>query len=73
MGDGWETKRSRQLGHKDFAVIKLYAVVVCFEVLRNHGLVPRERLLEVGKRVTRNAKRRILDVVRELIESARRM
>ena len=25
MGDGWETKRSRQKGHKDWAIIKLYA------------------------------------------------
>jgi allantoicase len=24
MGDGWETKRSRQTGHKDWAIIKLY-------------------------------------------------
>lgn len=24
MGDGWETKRSRQKGHKDWAIIKLY-------------------------------------------------
>lgn len=23
MGDGWETKRSRQPGHKDWAIIKL--------------------------------------------------
>ncbi len=23
MGDGWETKRSRQKGHKDWAIIKL--------------------------------------------------
>jgi allantoicase len=23
MGDGWETKRSREKGHKDWAVIKL--------------------------------------------------
>lgn len=23
MGDGWETKRSRQIGHKDWAIIKL--------------------------------------------------
>lgn len=24
MGDGWETKRSRLPGHKDWAIIKLY-------------------------------------------------
>jgi hypothetical protein len=24
MSDGWETKRSRQTGHKDWAIIKLY-------------------------------------------------
>ena len=24
MGDGWETKRSRQPGHKDWVIIKLY-------------------------------------------------
>ena len=24
MSDGWETKRSRQPGHKDWAIIKLY-------------------------------------------------
>jgi allantoicase len=24
MGDGWETKRSRQKGHKDWVVIKLH-------------------------------------------------
>lgn len=24
MSDGWETKRNRQLGHKDWAIIKLY-------------------------------------------------
>lgn len=24
MSDGWETKRSRQKGHKDWAIIKLY-------------------------------------------------
>lgn len=24
MGDGWETKRSRQKDHKDWAIIKLY-------------------------------------------------
>lgn len=24
MGDGWETKRSRQKGHKDWVIIKLY-------------------------------------------------
>lgn len=23
MGDGWETKRSRQKGHKDWAILKL--------------------------------------------------
>jgi allantoicase len=23
MGDGWETKRSRQKGHKDWVIIKL--------------------------------------------------
>lgn len=23
MGDGWETKRSRQPGHKDWAILKL--------------------------------------------------
>lgn len=25
MGDGWETKRSREKGHKDWAIIKLYS------------------------------------------------
>lgn len=24
MGDGWETKRSREKGHKDWAIIKLW-------------------------------------------------
>lgn len=24
MGDGWETKRSRVKGHKDWVIIKLY-------------------------------------------------
>ena len=24
MGDGWETRRSRELGHKDWVIIKLY-------------------------------------------------
>ena len=33
MSDGWETKRSRQPGHKDFAVIKLYAVVLSIVVV----------------------------------------
>ena len=28
MGDGWETKRSRQPGHKDWAIVKL-CVVCC--------------------------------------------
>ena len=23
MGDGWETKRSRKMGHKDWVIIKL--------------------------------------------------
>jgi len=23
MGDGWETKRSRQIGHKDWVILKL--------------------------------------------------
>ena len=27
MGDGWETKRSRTKGHKDWAIIKLYVRV----------------------------------------------
>ncbi len=26
MGDGWETKRSRVKGHKDWVIIKLYVV-----------------------------------------------
>lgn len=26
MGDGWETKRSRQKGHKDWAIIQLCAL-----------------------------------------------
>ncbi len=27
MGDGWETKRSRVKGHKDWVIIKLYGRV----------------------------------------------
>jgi len=27
MGDGWETKRSRQSGHKDWAIIKLWVLL----------------------------------------------
>lgn len=26
MGDGWETKRSRQEGHKEYVIIQLYVV-----------------------------------------------
>lgn len=28
MGDGWETKRSRAAGHRDWAIIKLYVISV---------------------------------------------
>ena len=31
MGDGWETRRSRILGHKDYVIIKLQAMH-CYEV-----------------------------------------
>lgn len=28
MGDGWETKRSRVKGHKDWVIIKLYVTAI---------------------------------------------
>ncbi|KAI9442507.1 galactose-binding domain-like protein [Lactarius indigo] len=33
MGDGWETKRSRQSGHKDWAIIKLYPAICHMSLL----------------------------------------
>lgn len=27
MGDGWETKRSRMKGHKDWVIVKLYVMM----------------------------------------------
>jgi len=36
MGDGWETKRSRQKGHKDWVIIKLQ--VAC--ILHSEGQFP---------------------------------
>ncbi|KAI3487715.1 hypothetical protein L1887_48321 [Cichorium endivia] len=45
------------------------AVVVGLEVGSHHGLVARERLLEVAKGIARDAKRCCLDVVREGVEA----
>lgn len=28
MGDGWETKRSREKGHKDWVIIHLYVLLL---------------------------------------------
>lgn len=42
MGDGWETKRSRQQGHKDWVIIKLcvhYIRLICY--LLAHAEAPR--------------------------------
>ena len=32
MGDGWETKRSREPAHKDWAIIELYAFAHSFRL-----------------------------------------
>ena len=65
MGDGWETKRSRQIGHKDWAIIKLYVFVAYFSAARRFlirdKVAPREfwstsyLILHISKGISQRA------------------
>ena len=46
-----------------------YPIIVLVQVFCHHGLVPSKRFLQIGERVTRDAKRGCFDVVREHVES----
>ena len=50
------------------ATISVYPIVVFLKILRNHRFMFRKRLFEVCVRVTGDAERRRLDVVREHVE-----
>lgn len=62
---------SQHLSSRGFFLDGTHAVIILIDVLGNHGFVPREGLLQVGKRIARHAKGRRLDVMGELVESAR--
>ena len=69
-GEGGEelSNASVQMFNPHVTPLATHPIVVLIEVFRDHGFVPRERLLQVRERVARDAERRRLDVVRELVE-----
>jgi len=47
-----------------------YSIVVLVQIIGHHRFVSGQRLLQIGKSITRDSKRRRLDIMREFVKPA---
>lgn len=49
-----------------------HSIIILLKIFRDHRFVPRQRLFQVSKCITRYTKRRLFDVMWETVESSLR-